>query len=122
MVPVSASELASIQTEAVAAVCDKSAAIYHKTTTKDASGLMVDSWPTLAATVAAGMAEPSGNELANFDFMIADKIAWKLHVPIGTDIREQDHILVEGQTLEVHVILTPRSYPALLSAIVAEIK
>lgn len=117
-----AAELALLQSDAVAAVLDKSADIYHKVTTADAYGTPVDTWPTKAATVPAGLAEPSGNELANFDYLIGDKVAWKLHTPIGTDLREQDHVVIEGQTIEVHVILTPQSYPVLLDAIVAEIK
>ena len=120
MVP--AAELAKIQADTVAAVCDKSADIYHKTTTKDASGLMVDSWPTKAATVVCGMRQPSGGELANFDFLIGDKIAWTVMFPVATLIVEQDHLIIEGQTLEVHVVLTPKSYPALLACICAEIK
>lgn len=129
MLAVSAAELAAIQTEAVSAVCDKSCQIWRNLTFSVPDGYGSSSSSksnttayTLIATTVAGMSEPSGGELQNFDFEIGDKIAWKLHVPIGTDLRERDHAVIEGQTLEVHVILTPRSYPALLSAIVAEVK
>lgn len=122
MVPVSAPELASIQAEAVAAACDKSADIYHKVTTPDQYGTAVDTWPTKAATVVCGMRQPNAGELANYDYEIGDKAAWTVVFPVNTVIYEQDHLVIEGQTLEVHILLTPRSYPALLDVIAVEIK
>lgn len=117
-----ASELAQIQADAVAAACDKSADIYHKVTTKDSSGMAVDTWPTKNATSVCGMRQPSGGELQNFDFLIGDKLAWTVMFPVGTAVLEQDHLIIEGQTLEVHVVLTPVSYSALTGVICAEIK
>ena len=129
MLAVSSAELAAIQNEVVSAVCDKTCQIYRDLapTTADVYGSSTSSRSntanyTLMSTTVAGMAEPSGGELTNFDFEIGDKIAWKLYVPVATDLQERDHVVIEGQTLEVHVILTPRSYPALLGAIVAEVK
>lgn len=130
MLAVSQVELAAIQNEAVQAVCDKTASIYRDLT-ESTPGIYGNSTSSKGDTsdytlmysgVPAGMAEPTGLELQNFDFEIGDKIAWKLHMPVGTDLQERDHVVIESQVLEVHVILTPRSYPALLAAICAEIK
>ena len=117
-----ANALALIQRDAVAAACDTSADIYPKVTTKDAYATGVDTWPTRSATVPAGLRQPSATELQNFDFLIGSKVAWTVLMPVGTVVHPQDHLVIEGQTLEVHVPLTPTSYPALLAIICAEIK
>lgn len=116
-----ASELAQWQADAVAAVCDKSCAIYHKTTTKDAYGTPVDSW-ALSSTVVAGVTQPSANLLQNYDYLIGDLAAYHIRMPVGTDVRHQDHLVIDGETLEVHVILDPQSYSVFENVIAAQIK
>ena len=120
MVP--ASELARIQADMVAAVCDKTCDIYPKVTTPDAYATPLDTWPTKSATVPCGMRQPSAGELANYDYEIGDKAAWTVVMPVGTVVNHQAHLVIEGQTLEVHILLTPRSYPTLLDVIAVEIK
>ena len=129
MLPVSVAELASIQADAVAAVCDKTCQIYRDLTptTPDKYGGSTSSPTntanyTLMHTTVAGMAQPTAGELQNYDYIIGDKAAWTVHLPVGTDVLERDHLVIEGQTLEVHILLTPQSYPALLSVLTAEIK
>lgn len=122
MLAVSADELAAIQAEAVSAVCDKTCFIYrHTTNTADGYGSSVPTY-TLINTTVAGLGEPSAGELQNYDFIIGDKAAWKVRMPVGTDVTHQDHLVIEGQTLEVHVLLNPRSYEVFHSVIAAEIK
>ena len=130
MLPVSAAELASIQADAVAAVCDKTCQIWRDLTptTPDKYGSSTSS-PTNTANytlihtnVPVGMSQPTAGELQNYDYEIGDKAAWTVHSPVGTDVLERDHLVIEGQTLEVHILLTPQSYPALLSVLTAEIK
>ncbi len=120
MLAVSAAELASIQSE-LNSLLDKTGQIYAHSMSKDAYGTPVNTW-TAGASVACGMRQPSGGELQNFDYMIGDKAAWTVHLPIGTVFNEQDHIVIEGQTLEAHIQLTPKSYPGYLNVICAEIK
>lgn len=129
MLPVSASELAAIQQEAVSAVCDKTCQIWRNTTsgTPDIYGSSSSSRDntadyTLIATTVAGMSQPSGGELANYAFEIEDKAAWTVHMPIGTDVTHRDHLVIEGQVLEVHILLNPKSYEIFHSVIAAEIK
>ncbi len=43
-------------------------------------------------------------------------------MPIGTDVTHQDRLLIDGQTLEVHILLNPRSYEIFHSCIAAEVK
>ena len=126
---ISAAELASIQTEAAKWTCDKTCTIWRDLTETvpdayggETTGPIDTGYTQIGGTIPCGMSEPSGGELANYDYLIAAKNAWKVHFPIGTDVVERDHIVVESQILEVHVVLTPRSYPALLSVIAAELK
>ena len=141
MLAVSAAELASIQAEAQAAVCDKVATIWRKNAmAQDAYGSPAPNSYSYLATTIAGVAEPTATHLQNYDYEIGSLAAWHVRLPIGTDIRYQDHLLLGGpipavslypattlypdlvQILEVHVILTPRSYAALLSVLAAEVK
>lgn len=129
MLPVSAAELASIQSDAVSAVCDKTCQIWRDLTpnTPDAYGSSSSSRDntanyTLMHTTVAGMRQPTGGELANFDFLIGDKIAWTVLFPYGTDVQHRDHLVIEGSVLEAHVTLEPHSYPALLAVVAAQIK
>ncbi len=126
---ISAAELASIQTEAAKWVCDKSCSIYRDATQTTPDGYGGETTGpsdtgayTLIATTVCGIGEPTGTHLQNYDYLIASEESLLVHLPIGTDVVERDHIVVESQVLEVHVILTPRSYPALLDVICAEIK
>ena len=129
MLPVSPAELASIQADAVAAVCDKTCQIWRDLTPKtpdkygSSSSSPTDTADyTLMHTTVAGMAQPSGGELQNYSYEIEDKDAWTVHLPIGTDVLERDHLVIESQVLEVHILLTPQSYPALLSTICAQLR
>lgn len=116
-----ASELAQIQADAVAAACDKTCQILRKTTTPDAYGTPVDTW-VLSSTVLAGVSQPSAGLLQNYDYLIGDLAAYHIRMPVGTDVRHQDHLVISGQTLEVHVILDPQSYSVFENVIAAEIK
>jgi hypothetical protein len=129
MLPVTASEMASIQADLVAAVCDKSCQLYRdlSATTPGIYGSSSSSRDdtsayTLMHTVVCGMSQPSGGQLANYDYLIGDKNAWTVHFPVGTDVLERDHVLVEGQILEVQILLAPQSYQGLLSVLAVEIK
>ena len=124
-----AAELALIQSDAVAAVCDKTCLIYRDLTptTPDKYGGSTSSPTntanyTLMHTTVAGMGQPTAGQLANYDYEIGDKAAWTVHLPVGTDVLERDHLVIEGQTLEVYILLTPESYQALLPVLTAEIK
>jgi hypothetical protein len=140
MTPIRASTLTAIQAQAVAITCDLPCTIMRSTAgVEDAYGTKTPVY-TLIATTVCGLQEPTAGQLQNYDYLIADRAAWTARLPIGTDLAHQDHLVIgcvpattlypsptlypwaDVQTLEVHVLLTPRSYPVLLSAIVAEIK
>src|SRR5690349_16845977 len=118
---ISAAELAQIQSDVASAALDKDCVIQRATTADDGYGSQTLTYSTIA-TVKAGMTQPSAGMLQNFAYKIQDLAAWQVKFSIGTDVQENDHLVIDGQTLEVHVILTPRSYAALLVVIAAELK
>jgi hypothetical protein len=118
-----ATELSQIQADAEYVACDKPCVIKRKTTTKDAYGSETETFNTVSAPgLLAGMSEPGGNALANYAYIIGDLAAWHLKFPVGTDVRIQDHCIIEGNIMVVQVELTPRSYPALTTVLATEIK
>lgn len=118
---ISAAELASIQAAAVSAACDQTCQIYRKTTeTADGYGSSTPTW-TLITTTVAGMVEPSGTQLQNYDYLIGSLATWHVRLPVGTNVEHQDHLVIGGATLEVQVVLQPRSIPALLSVLASEV-
>lgn len=121
MLPVSASELASIQSETQAATCDKTCVVNRKTKTKDAYGSDTEVLNTIATTV-AGMTEPSAGQLANYDYLVGSLSTFQVKLPVGTDVKAQDLLVIDGQTLVVQVVLDPRSYAALLTVLASEVK
>lgn len=118
-----AAELAELQADLVSQVCDQSVQLFKPTATSDAYGSPANSYPnTPTATTVCGVRIPTASELQNYDYKIGDKAAYHVDFPVGTQIGEQWRAVIGGQTLEVHVLLTPQSYPGLLSTICVQIK
>lgn len=122
---ITAKELAQIQHDVVAVTCSFPCTIQRGTITKDVYGSEFEIFTTVEDTV-CGMSEPSAGQLQNYDFLIGSLAAWQVKLPYGTNIQHYDHLLVTGeqtqQTLEVQVILEPRSYASLLTVLASEIK
>lgn len=118
---ISADELAQIQRDTSFAVCDKTCIIKRKATTRDTYGSESETFNTIA-TVSCGMSQPSGGQLQNYDFIIGSLEAWQVHFPIGTNVQHQDHLMFEGLSLVVQVLLDVHSYPALLTVLASEIR
>lgn len=123
MNPISAAELASIQSDVAAAACDKACVIQEKVTTKDGMGQATENWVTISpANLKAGMTQPTGTHLQNYDYLIGALATWLLKFPIGTTVNVQNHVLIAGRTLVVQVILDPHSYPGLLPVLASEVE
>lgn len=130
MLPISAAELASIQADTVAATCDKTCVIARASlNTPDNYGSPTKPSYSTVETTVCGVAEPTGSQLQNYDFLVGSLKAWQVKLPINnpttgfaTNVQHQDHLLIDGETLEVHVILKPRSYEALRTVIAAEVQ
>ena len=123
MLPVSPTELAHIQSDTADAVCDKDCVIQRKTTTPDGYGTNTETWSTISPrSLKAGMAQPTAGQLSNYAYVIGSLATWQLHVPVGTNIQTQDHVIIAGQTLIVQVELDPQSYQGLRTVLVSEVK
>lgn len=120
MLAISTAELAQIQADA-AATLDIPCLVQRKAATKDVYGSETDVWNT-TTSVNVGVAQPSGSQLQNYDYKIGSLASWPVHLPVGTDVKEQDHLVMQSQTLVVQVLLTPRSYQALLTVLASEVK
>lgn len=116
-----ASELAQMQADANSLVLDLSCKIERATRTPNSSGGASVTWGTVA-TVQAGMAQPSAGQLQNFEYLVGSKAAWQIRFPVGTDVLELDHLIINGETLEVAKVLTPRSLAVLLTVLAVELK
>lgn len=122
MNPISPAEMLSIQADVALAACDKDCQIQRlPTSTPDSRGVP-SGVPTTIATVKAGMKQPTGNHLQNYDYLIAAMDTWLVQFPVGTDVRAQDNLVIEGRSLVVQIILAPQSYPGLLSVLASEVK
>jgi hypothetical protein len=120
---VTSQELLSIQQDVARAACDKPCVIQRKTTTKDAYGSEAEVWATISPIdLQAGVGEPSAGQLENYAYIIGDLAAFRVKLPVGTDVKLQDHLIIEGLTLVVQVDLTPRSYPSLITCLATVIK
>lgn len=117
----STTELTQMQNDAVRGACDLSCQIQRATRTPLSSGGASVVWNTVA-TVQAGMAEPSASQLQNYEYMIGSLAAWQVRFPVGTNVLEQDRLVINGETLEVVKIMTPRSIPVLLTVLASEVK
>lgn len=123
----SAAELASIRADAANAALDLPCVIQRKTLTRDGAGQATSVWNTVSPDgLLAGMTEPTGGQLQNYNYLIEDLATWQVKLPYGTDVQAQDHLLITGQlgqqTLVCQVVLEPRSYAALLTVIASEAK
>jgi hypothetical protein len=116
-----AAELLQIQQDAYQATCDLPCIIQRGTRTPNPQGGASVTFATIA-TVNAGMAQPSGTQLQNYGYLVDALSAWQIKLAVGTDVKNGDRLIIAGQTLFVQVVLSPRSYAALLTVIASEVK
>ena len=120
MLAISSVELASIQSD-LNAILDKTCTIRRATTSGDTWGSQTASYTTVG-TCKCLVGQPTGGLLSNYEYIIGNLNTWMVRAPVGTDIREEDHLSIDGQTLTAQVVLTPKSYIGLITVLAAEIK
>ena len=118
---ISPAELAAMQAEAVAAACPDPCVVSRGTRTPEAQGGASVAYSTVETTV-AGMAEPSPSQLQNYGYLIGSLAAWQVKLPVASVTQEKDRLTIKGQTLNVIKLLSPRSYPVLLTVLATEVK
>lgn len=118
---ISLAELQALQAVATSAL-DVSITIQRATPTSDGAGGQSLTWNTVA-TVNGNLAQPSGQLMQNYDFLIGTTSTWMVRMPVGTNVKENDRLQVSGgQTLKVQVILQPQSYQTALRLLAAEVQ
>lgn len=118
-----ADELALLQEDMAEAVCDKPCVIQRPTTTQDAWGTASETLITISdPDLLCGTSQPSAGQLQNYEYVIGSLATWQVRFPIGTNVRAQDQLTVEGQVLTVQVLLDLHSYPTLLTVLASEVK
>lgn len=117
-------ELADLRADAQAAACDQPCTLYRKgARVPTAQGGNSAGYSALSTPgLLAGMRIPTAGQLQNWGYIIASKSSWLLHFPYGTDVRENDHAVIAGQTLNVVKLLQPSSYSTLTNVLAVEIK
>ena len=121
MLPISSAELAAIRADIQSAAMDQTCVIKRKTRTSDGGGSSTEVWTTIATTV-AGITQPSATLLQNYDFKVSSQSTWQVRLPYSTGVKEQDHLIIGGQTLVAQVTLDPRSYPGTTMLLASEVR
>ena len=109
MNPISALEQTAIKNEITPIVCDKVCVVQRRTLTPDGMGGPGGTYSTISTTT-AGMKQPGAGLLAAYASKLGSLATQQVQMPTGIDVQEQDHLLIEGNTLVVQVVLTPQSY------------
>ncbi len=121
MNPIATAELTSLRAEIAAAACDTSCTIKRQTTTADGLGSGSGTYTTVS-TVNVGLKPPNATQLQAYDYMIGASKAWMVKFPYGTDVREQDHLVIGSDTLVVQSDVSLSSYSALTMMLAVEVK
>lgn len=119
MIP--ANELAALQAVAAASLDISGCAVQRATTTDDGYGHNVKTWAT-HATVSAGMAKPSAQIMQQYAARIGALSSWVVSLPLGTDVRADDQLILAGVTVRVQADLTQSSYSTLTQVLATEIR
>jgi hypothetical protein len=119
-------EIAQIRADVAEVACDLPCVIQRSTGTPEPQGGETLTWTTVSPDgLLAGMASPTGAQLqsfTNFGFLDGIKSAWQVNFPYGTDVRKGDHLLIDGETLDVVTEVSPQSYAALTTVVAVRAK
>lgn len=117
---ISAAQLAAMQATANAAL-DQTITIKRGAKTSDGAGGSSLVWNTIA-TVSGNLAQPSGQLMQNYDYLIGTTTTWMVRVPVGTNVLENDQLVIGSLTLKVQAILQPQSYQTSTRLLAAEVQ
>lgn len=113
-------EMAQLRAD-VTPVFDTSATIQRATLGSDGYGNPTETWNTVAS-VLAGLSKPSARIQALYAARIGSLDSWTVRLPYGTDVKQNDRILVAGQTLSVQADLSVSSYSTCYSVLATEVR
>lgn len=116
-----AAEMAQLRADVANIALDLDCVIQRATTSKDAWGTETETWATIA-TLKAGMRSPKPATLDVYASRIGAKLAWEVNFTYGTDVQEQDHLLIGSETMVVQAVLSVQSYSTLTTVLATETK
>jgi hypothetical protein len=116
---ISSAEMTQIRADVAEAALDLDCTIQRATIAKDAWGTETENWATVA-TLKAGMKSPRPATLEAYASRIGAKLAWEVNFAYGTDVREQDHLIIGTDTMVVQAILSQQSYSSLTTVLATE--
>jgi hypothetical protein len=116
----SSAQLTAFQAAAASAM-EQSIQIKRATPTPDTTGHASESYSAVV-TVNGNLSQPTGGLLQNYDYLVAGMNTWMVRVPVGTNLLEDDRLIVAGKTMRVMVILQPQSYQTSMRALAAELQ
>jgi hypothetical protein len=105
----SAAQLAAFQATSQASG-DESIQVQRMTPTSDGMGGHSEAWANVGSAVLGNLAQPSGNLMQNYGYLIGPLDTWMVRVPVGTNVLANDRLVTNSKTLRVQVILQPQSY------------
>jgi head-tail adaptor len=117
---ISAPDLAAMQATANASM-DTSIHVQAVTRTSDGAGGFTETWATVA-TVNGNLAQPTGQMMQNYDFLIGPLATWLVRVPVGTVISRDNQLVIGSLTLRVQVVLQPQSYQTSMRLLASEVQ
>lgn len=117
---ISAAELASMQATAQAAM-DQTATIKRASLASDGAGGSIPTFATVG-TAACTLSQPTPALMQNYDYLIGPLDAWMVRVPLGTDVRPKDHLVVGTLTLLVQSVPPTRSRQITLTLLASRIE
>lgn len=114
-------ELAQMQADTAATSFDQSFTIKRSTRTADNTGHYSESWSTIVPSVNGTLSQPTPSQMQNYGYLIGALSAWQVRLPVGTNVQQNDRLVVSGQTMRVQIVLQPRSRQITLDLLATEI-
>ena len=109
-------------TNATAATFDQTGIkVQHATRTKDAYGTFSETWTT-KATVSGNYDKPTPKMMEQYAGIIGSQAAWIVRLPVGTQVANDDRLVIGSDTLTVQTVISARSYATCVMVLATEIR
>lgn len=118
---ISSAQLAAFQAAAKAAM-DQAITIKRNTAgSSDGAGGTSESLTTVTSVV-GNLAQPTAELMQNYDYLIGSVSAWLVRMPVSTNVKEADVLVVGSMKLRVQVLFQPQSYQTAMLLLCAEVQ
>lgn len=102
---------------------DQTAKQERPTVTPGIFGEAGEAYTTLNAALPVLLGSVTSEDLRRYTDLIAAKAEWRVQVPTGTDIKNNDRLtLASGDVLRVQRVLAPQSYTPTVTVYASEVR